>query len=76
MKYNRIRDLREDRDLTQSQLGRALNISQRTYSYYENGERAIPIEILSMLADFHNTSVDYLINRTDIKKPYAKKRHN
>ena len=70
MLKKRIRNLREDRDLTQSQLAEVLNISQRTYSRYENDERGIPIEIMDELADFHNTSVDYLIGRTDQRKPY------
>lgn len=70
MIYERIRNLREDKDLTQTDIANYLHISQRTYSRYENDERAIPIEILSKLADFHHTSVDYLINRTNIKKPY------
>ena len=56
--------------MTQTEIANILNISQRTYSRYENDEHAIPIEILSNLADFHKTSVDYLIGRTDIKKPY------
>ncbi len=70
MLYERIRNLREDKDLTQTDVANYLHISQRTYSRYENDERAIPIEILSMLADFHNTSVDYLIGRTDVITPY------
>lgn len=73
MRYERIRDLREDQDLTQEYMGRVLNVSQRTYSRYENDERAIPIEILGKLADFYGTSVDYLIGRTDCKKPYPHK---
>lgn len=70
MKYSRIRDLREDKDLTQTDLAEYLHITQRSYSRYENGERAIPIEVLAKLASFHNTSVDYLINRTNHKPPY------
>lgn len=73
MLYPRIRNLREDMDLTQSELASYLNISQRTYSRYENNERAIPVETLSKLATFYNTSVDYLIGRTDIKSPYLSK---
>lgn len=73
MLYPRIRNLREDKDLTQSDLAKYLNITQRTYSRYENDERSMPIEILSKIADFHNTSVDYLIDRTDIKINYPKK---
>lgn len=70
MLYERIRNLREDKDVTQTQLAKYLNISQRTYSRYENDEHSIPTEILSKLADYHNTSVDYLIGRTDIIEPY------
>lgn len=72
MKYERIRDLREDNDLTQEYLNKILTVSQRTYSRYENDERAIPLEIISKLADYYGTSVDYLIGRTDIKEPYPK----
>ena len=67
MLYRRIRDLREDKDLTQKQMGELLSCSQRVYSNYERGELDIPTEILIKLADFHNVSVDYLLNRTDIK---------
>ena len=74
MKYERIRNLREDLDLTQTDIAKYLNISQRTYSRYENDERAIPTEILAELADYHNTSVDYLIGRTNEKKPYPRKK--
>lgn len=70
MLYERIRNLREDKDVTQEEIAKYLNICQRTYSRYENDERGIPIEILSKLADYHKTSVDYLIGRTDIEKPY------
>lgn len=70
MIYRRIRNLREDKDLTQTELASHLNISQRTYSRYENDEREIPTEILCALADFHHTSVDYLLGRTDQNKPY------
>ena len=73
MKYERIRNLREDQDLTQAYIGKVLNVTQKSYSRYENGDRAIPIELLSKLADFYVTSVDYLINRTNIKTPYPKK---
>ena len=52
MKYERIRNLREDQDLTQAYIGKVLNVTQKSYSRYENGDRAIPIELLSKLADF------------------------
>ena len=66
----RIRNLREDNDLTQSEISKYLNISQVAYSYYELGRRTIPLELLSKLADYYNTSIDYLLYRTDIVKPY------
>lgn len=71
--YQRLKDLREDHDLTQEKLGQAIDVPQRTYSYYENGKRMIPPEVLSRLADFYHTSVDYLLGRTDQKDPYPKK---
>lgn len=67
MLYRRIRDLREDKDLTQKQMGEILSCSQRVYSNYERGELDIPTEILIKLADFYNVSVDYILNRTDTK---------
>ena len=63
--YRRIRDLREDKDLTQKQMGEILFCSQRVYSNYERGDIDIPTPILIKLADFHNVSVDYLLNRTN-----------
>jgi len=71
MLYKRIRDLREDSDLTQKQMGEILSCSQRVYSNYERGELDIPTEILIKLADFHKVSVDYILNRTD-KKSFNK----
>ena len=68
MLYRRIRDLREDKDLTQAQMGEVLSCSQRVYSNYERGELDIPTEILIKLADFHCVSVDYILNRTDKKE--------
>ena len=72
MQFKRIKDLREDNDLTQVELATVLNITQRAYSRYETGERAIPLEVLSTLADYYNVSVDYLLNRTNINKPYPR----
>lgn len=66
----RIKSLREDNDFTQKQLSKILNISQVAYSYYELEKRNIPLELLSKLADFYNTSIDYLLYRTDEMKPY------
>jgi len=65
MLYKRIRQLREDKDLTQQNMADILSCSQRVYSNYERGELDIPTEILIKLADFHNVSVDYLLNRTE-----------
>ena len=70
--YRRIRDLREDRDLYQKDLADYLNCSQVCYSNYEIGKRDIPTEVLSKLAEFYNTSTDYLLGRTDERKPYPK----
>jgi len=68
----RIKDLREDRDLTQKELADYLNITQAAYSYYESNKRSIPLELLIQLADYYNTSIDYLLYRTDNPKPYSK----
>lgn len=68
--YRRIRDLREDSDLTQTQVANAINCSQQVYSNYELGQRSLPPEILISLAKFHHTSVDYLLGLTDVKTPY------
>jgi len=64
-KYQRIRDLREDADLTQKQVGEAINVPQRTYAYYESGQRMVPPRVLCALADFYNVSVDYILGRVD-----------
>ena len=64
-KYQRIRDLREDADLTQKQVGEAINVPQRTYAYYESGRRMVPPQVLCALADFYNVSVDYILGRVD-----------
>lgn len=63
--YKRIRDLREDKDLTQTQVAKVLGMSQTGYSKYETGENDLPSSILIKLADFYNVSVDYILNRTD-----------
>ena len=68
----RIKNLREDNDLTQNDISKILNISQVAYSYYELNKRSIPLELLSKLADYYNTSIDYLVYRTDEKKKKKK----
>lgn len=65
--YKRIRDLREDRDLTQTQVAKMLGMSQTGYSKYETGENDIPTAVLMALADFYQTSVDYLLGRSDTR---------
>ena len=66
-RYQRIRDLREDADLTQKEVAEAINVNQRTYAYYESGQRTIPPEVLIDIAKFHKTSVDYILGLTDKK---------
>lgn len=63
--YNRVRAMREDRDLTQTQVAKMLGMSQTGYSKYETGENDIPTAILIKLADFYGTTIDYLLGRTD-----------
>ena len=65
--YRRIRELREDRDLTQKQVAQMLGMSQTGYSKYETGENDIPTQVLIHLADFYDTSVDYLLGRVEEK---------
>lgn len=67
----RIKDMREDNDLTQKQVSQMLLCDQSLYSKYERGEREVPLKILVALADFYNVSIDYLIGRTD--KPETNK---
>ena len=70
--YQRIRDLREDLDLSQAQIAKALNCSQQAYSNYELGQRVISPDILIKLAQFYHTSVDYLLGLTNVPDPYPK----
>ena len=64
-RYKRLRDLREDHDMTQKAVGEAINVPQRTYAYYESGQRMIPPRVLCALADLYGVSVDYLLEHTD-----------
>ncbi len=73
MYQNRLRDLREDKDLKQKDLADLLKIHQTTYSDYELNRLNIPIAALHALADFYNVSIDYLLGRTNEKQPYPKK---
>ena len=72
MNLMRLKEIREDKDLSQNEVAKILNTSQVQYSRYETGIRLIPIDKLNILAEFYNTSVDYLICRTDERKPYPK----
>ncbi len=73
MFFQRLRDLREDRDLRQQDVAEILGISQTVYSRYERGYQTIPVVHLLKLADFYHTSTDYLLGRTNVTVPYGKK---
>ncbi len=73
MLYERIRALREDKDLSQKDMAQQLSVAQTTYSDYELGKINIPLELLRKLALFHNTSIDYLLELTDNPNPYERK---
>lgn len=69
---NRLKELREDNDIYQKDIAKYLNVDQSNYSKYELEKINIPMEILKKLADYYNTSIDYLLYRTDERKPYSK----
>lgn len=73
-KFPRIRNLREDKDMSQASLAEKLGLTQRTYSRYENADSMMPLDVLIKIADFHNVSIDYLLERTDLSKRYPKTR--
>lgn len=72
MLFQRLRDLREDKDLLQADIARLLGISQTVYSRYERGFQTIPVAHLLALADFYHTSTDYILGRTNVQAPYAR----
>ena len=72
LNIQRLKEIREDKDLKQSDVAKALGIKQQQYSEYEIGKRLIPINYLSALSDFYNTSIDYLLGKTDERNPYPK----
>ena len=72
MNISKIREIREDKDLSQSDIAKLLKTTQQQYSKYELGIRSIPLEKLDKLADYYDTSIDYLVGRTDERKPYKK----
>lgn len=67
----RIKDLREDHNLTQAEIAKMLHIKQNTYSQYENGQRQLPLSCLITLAKFYKTSTDYILGLTDKRTPYS-----
>ena len=72
MYYNRNKEVREDKGYTQNDIAKILNTTQQQYSKYELGIQIIPLEKINTLANYYNTSIDYLVGRTDIRKPYPK----
>lgn len=70
MNIQRLKEIREDKDLLQSEVAKAIGIKQQQYSEYEIGKRLIPINYLYELAKFYDTSIDYLVGKTDERKPY------
>lgn len=76
MRYPRIKDLREDTDMNQTQFAKIIGMSQTGYSKYETGENDVPTCILIEMADYYGTSVDYILGITDVKKPYPRSKIN
>ena len=72
MYLKRLKDLREDKDLLQKDIADLLSIKQQQYSLYETGKRDLPLELAIILSDFYNTSIDYIVGKTNIKQPYTK----
>lgn len=72
MKMNRMKEMRKEKNLTQEQVGKILGVSQVAYSHYELEKRHIPVDVLMKLADYYETSVDYVLKRTDQREPFAK----
>ena len=70
----RLRDLREDNDLTQEQCAKIAYISKNSYIRYENGERTPPLDTIMTFAEYYDVSIDYIAKRTNISKPYPKKK--
>ena len=71
----RLKEMREDRDIRQSELAEYLHIRQNTYSQYENGQRQLPLTMLIQLALYYQTSTDYILGLTDVSAPYARSKH-
>lgn len=75
MQKTRLKDLREDKDLLQKDIAQILNMKQQQYSRYETDENEITVTLLKQLAEFYNTSTDYILRLTDEKKPYPKNKN-
>lgn len=76
LRFERIRDMRIDKGLSQEEIGKLLNVKQNTYSQYEIGVLNYPLDVIMTLAEFYGTSVDYLLGLTDEKKPYPRKKRS
>lgn len=76
LNIDRLKEIRQDRDLQQVDIAKVLKTSQVQYSRYERGIRVIPIDKIAMLAKFYDISIDYLLGLTDIRKPYPKSKIN
>lgn len=74
MIFKRLKNLREDKDWTQQHIADMLHISRSTYSAYENGANAVPLDVLIQLAQIHNTSIDFLLEQTDDPRPYTRRK--
>lgn len=74
MELKRLKNLREDRDLLQSDIAKILKITRQQYSLYETEKRTLPIDLLDILANYYQTSTDYILGRTNIKEPYPRKK--
>ncbi len=70
--FKRVRDLREEKKLSQSYIAKILHIDQSTYSDYETGQINIPVDALIKISDIHETSIDYIVGKTDVREPYPK----
>lgn len=74
MYLKRLKDLREDKDLYQEDIAKILKIKRQQYGLYETGKRTIPIDLLDTLANYYGTSIDYIVERTNIKEPYPRRK--
>lgn len=76
MYFRRLRDLREDNDLKQKNIANVLKITRQQYGLYERGKRTIPIDLLIKLSNLYETSIDYIVENTNIKKAYKSDKNN